>query len=259
MMNRESDTIPEAVEWTKYERKERKAKVEIKTIVITGGPCAGKTSAMEWIRRDIAQKGYRVLVIPETATEFISGGVCPWTCGTNYDYQTVQMHLQREKERCFRQAAETMESQAQKILIVCDRGMYDNMIYMTKKEFYSILDHMQTTEEEVLGNYDAVFHLVTAAIGTDAFATDLNNTARYEGQEQSILMDRKFIQSWAPHPNHFKVDSNQDFDSKMKSLINGITAFLDGSIFYPEAAMPEKLPVYKDTGDWEVEQEYPDM
>ena len=232
--------------------------MEIKTIVITGGPCAGKTSAMEWIKRDVAKLGYRVLVIPETATEFISGGVCPWTCGTNYDYQVVQMHLQREKERCFRQAAATMEKQAEQILIVCDRGMYDNMIYMTKDEFYSILDLMGTTEEEVLGNYDAVFHLVTAAKGTSAFATDLNNTARYEGAEQSIIMDDKFIQSWAPHPSHYKVESDENFDEKMQSLINGIAGFLGKEAVYPEVKNPEHIPPFKIDAAWEIEQEYPE-
>ena len=232
--------------------------MEIRRMVVTGGPCAGKTSAMQWIMRDIPKLGYRVLIVPETATEFISGGVAPWTCGTNYDYQVVQMHLQREKERCFLQAAKTMESQADKILIVCDRGMYDNMVYMTKDEFYSILERMGTNEEEVLGNYDEVFHLVTAAIGTDAFATDLNNTARYEGQEQSIIMDQKFIQSWAPHPKHYKVLSDQDFDLKMKSLINGISLSLTGELMYPEAKVPEQIPVSKDTAAWEIEQVYPE-
>lgn len=232
--------------------------MEIKTIVITGGPCAGKTSAMEWIKRDIARLGYRVLVIPETATEFISGGVCPWTCGTNYDYQVVQMHLQREKERCYKKAAGTMEAQADKILIVCDRAMYDNMIYMTKDEFYSILEKMETTEEEVLGAYDAVFHLVTAAIGTSAFDTGLNNEIRYEDAEQSRVMDEKFIQSWAPHPKHYKVASSEDFEQKMKTLINGISDFLKGEMVYPEAAKPEYIPPYKDSSAWAIEQEYPE-
>lgn len=215
--------------------------MEITTIVITGGPCAGKTTAMDWIKKDIAALGYRVLIIPETATEFISGGVCPWTCGTNYDYQVVQMHLQNEKELCFRQAAETMYSQCDKILLVCDRGQFDNKVYMTPEEFASIMSHMGLAESDVLKHYDAIFHLVTAAIGTDAFGTQLNNTARYEDADRSREMDQQFIDAWAGHPNHYKVPSGEDFDLKMKTLINGISAFLQKDLPYPEAPLPETI------------------
>ena len=54
--------------------------VEITKIVITGGPCAGKTTAMSWIQSTFTKKGYTVLFVPETATELITGGVAPWTC-----------------------------------------------------------------------------------------------------------------------------------------------------------------------------------
>ena len=32
-------------------------------------------------------KGYQVLFVPETATELITGGVAPWTCGDNLNCQ----------------------------------------------------------------------------------------------------------------------------------------------------------------------------
>ena len=47
------------------------------------------------------QMGYTVLFVPETATELISGGVAPWTCGTNADFQKCQFRLQLEKESVF--------------------------------------------------------------------------------------------------------------------------------------------------------------
>ena len=104
---------------------------QITKIVITGGPCAGKTTAMSWIQNSFTRRGYVVLFVPETATELISGGVAPWTCGTNFDYQVCQCALQMEKERIFKKAARTMPQE--KILIVCDRGMFDNKAYMTDK------------------------------------------------------------------------------------------------------------------------------
>lgn len=95
-------------------------KMRVSKIVITGGPCAGKTTGMSWIQNAFTERGYKVLFISETATELISGGVAPWTCSTNVEYQKCQMKLQIEKEKVFEQAAGTMDSG--KILIVCDRG-----------------------------------------------------------------------------------------------------------------------------------------
>ena len=68
-----------------------KKEVKVSKIVLTGGPCAGKTTALTWINNYFSQRGYTVLFVPETATELISNGVAPWTCGTNYDYQSLQI------------------------------------------------------------------------------------------------------------------------------------------------------------------------
>ena len=72
----------------------------------------------------------------ETATELITGGVAPWTCGSNEEYQVCQVDLQLTKERLFVHAAESMA--AEKILIVCDRGILDNKAYMTEAEFLAV-------------------------------------------------------------------------------------------------------------------------
>ena len=100
----------------------------IKKVVITGGPCAGKTTALSWIHNAFSKSGYKVLFVPETATELITGGVAPWTCGSNFDYQVGQCRLQWEKEQIFIDAANSMKED--RILIICDRGMIDNKAYM---------------------------------------------------------------------------------------------------------------------------------
>ncbi|MDO5708982.1 MAG: ATP-binding protein, partial [Coriobacteriales bacterium] len=114
--------------------------MSISKIVVTGGPCGGKTTALTRIQRDLSHLGYTVLVVPETATSLISGGVAPWTCASNEEYQKVQMRLQYEKERLFEQAANTMPND--KIVIVCDRGELDNKAYMTDEEFSEVLDFL---------------------------------------------------------------------------------------------------------------------
>ncbi len=224
--------------------------VEITKIVITGGPCAGKTTAMSWIQSNFTKMGYKVLFVPETATELITGGVAPWTCGSNLDYQKCQMQLQLEKERIFRQGAATMD--ADKVLIVCDRGALDNRAYMSEVEFAQVLTSLGANEVQLRDNYDAVFHLVTAAKGAEAFYTTANNTARTETVEQAAALDDKLIAAWTGHPHLRIIDNATDFQDKLKRLIAEIASFLGEPepmeierkflIGYPDLAMLEKLP-----------------
>ena len=198
--------------------------MEISKIVITGGPCAGKTTAMSWIQNAFTQKGYTVLFIGETATEFIRGGVAPWTCGTNVEYQKCQMKLQIEKEKLFEQAAKTMKSE--KILMVCDRGALDNRAYMTDEEFAEVLCYVGSNEIELRDSYDAVFHLVSAAKGAEQFYTTANNEARTETVEQARELDDKLINAWTGHP-HFRIINNEtDFAEKMRRLLVEISQVL---------------------------------
>lgn len=223
---------------------------EITKIVITGGPCAGKTTAMSWIQNAFTARGYAVLFVPETATELISGGVAPWTCGTNTDYQKCQIQLQMEKERLFRQAAETMAKE--KILIVCDRGAMDNKAYMSELEFSCVLRELHYDEVALRDNYDAVFHLTTAAKGAEAFYTTANNTARTETPAQAAALDDKLIAAWTGHPHLRIIDNSTDFEEKMKRLIAEIAAFLGEPepleierkylIEYPDIAWLESTP-----------------
>ena len=199
--------------------------MELTKIVITGGPCGGKSTAMEAIRREFAQRGYTVLVIPETATELITGGVAPWTCGTNGDYQTLQLKLQRKKEEIFELAARTMT--ADRILLVCDRGAADSRAYMTEAEFAAALKELNTDEATLLGSYDGVFHLVTAAKGAEGSYTTENNAARTETPTEAAVLDDRVIAAWKGHPHFRVIDNSTDFEGKIRRLTEEIAAFLE--------------------------------
>ena len=224
--------------------------VQITKIVITGGPCGGKSTAMSWIQNAFTQKGYKVLFIPETATELITGGIAPWTCGSNGEFQKCLLRMQLEKEKVFEQAAKTMN--AEKALIVCDRGALDNKAYMDSLEFAQVLEYLETNEVDLRDNYDAVFHLVTAAKGAADFYTTANNNARTETVEEAAAIDDKLIASWTGHPHLRVIDNSSDFEEKLKRLIAEISSFLEEPepfeiarkylIEYPDIKWLESLP-----------------
>ena len=235
--------------------------MKLTKIVITGGPSAGKTTAMSWVQNAFSKLGYTVLFVPETATEFITGGVAPWTCGTNLDYQKVQMELQLTKERLFEKAARTMK--AEKVLIVCDRGAIDNKSYMNDEEFAAVLREVGKTERELLLSYDAVFHLVSAAKGAEEFYTFANNAARYESVGQAVALDDRLIAAWQGHPHHCIIDNSVELREKLKNLIAAIRDFLGEPappeierkflVEMPELTALEKLQGFRRV---EIEQAY---
>ncbi len=204
--------------------------MQIRKIVVTGGPCAGKTTAMSWIQNAFTERGYRVLFIPETATEFLTGGVAPWTCGTNLDYQKVQMELQLKKEELFMKAARTMD--VDRILLVCDRGSMDNKAYMTDAEFQAVLKDLNLNEVELRDQYDGVFHLVTAANGALSAYSQANNHTRYETADEAVRLDQRLIAAWSGHPHLRIIDNSTDFEQKMHRLLEEISRLLGSEDIY---------------------------
>ena len=229
-------------------QKEQK-NVKVSKIVLTGGPCAGKTTALSWINNYFTKIGHIVLTVPETATELISNGVAPWTCETNYDYQLLQIKLQKYKEKIFEDGAKTMNG---KVLIVCDRGVMDNKAYMKEAEFKRILKELDTNEIKERDSYDAVFNLVSAAKGKEDFYTLSNNKARKETVEEAKRVDDKIISSWTGHPHFRIIDNSTDFEEKLERLIKEILSFLGEPepleierkflIKYPNLKKLESLP-----------------
>lgn len=224
--------------------------MSITKIVITGGPCAGKSTAMTWIQDHFTKLGYTVLFIPETATELITGGVAPWTCNTNLDFQEFLAQLQITKEDVYERAAKNMGKD--KVLIVCDRGLLDNKGYLQQKEFKELTKRLDTAEVELRDMYDAVFHLVTAANGAAEFYTLANNSARTETPEEAVAKDNALIAAWTGHPHFRVIDNSTDFNGKMLRLVHEIASFLGEPepyeierkflIDYPDIAWLESLP-----------------
>lgn len=195
----------------------------INKIVITGGPCAGKSTALSWIQNAFTQKGYTVFFVGESATELINSGINFEVCKNTINFQTTLMSLQREKEKIYYELAKKLDN---KVLIVCDRGMLDSKAYVSSLEFQCLLNTLEANEIELRDNYDAIFHLVTAAKGAEEFYTLENNAARKESVKEAALIDDKIISAWTGHPHLRVIDNSTNFEGKIQRLISEISSFL---------------------------------
>ena len=231
----------------------------VRKIVITGGPCAGKTTGMTWIQKSFEKLGYTVLFMSEPATEMKTAGITPARCTSSMAYQLFQMKLQLEKEKIFDAAAQDIlkkmeedgDSQA-KVLIVCDRGFFDNRAYMTQEEFDEALRQLGVDADEKLRSYDAVFHLETTAKNAAVYYGTQNNAIRDESPAEAVALDDRVIAAWERH-SYFRIIENLNgFEDKMRHLVAEIAAALGEPvpyeirrrflIDYPDIAALEALP-----------------
>jgi len=186
--------------------------------VITGGPSAGKTTGLSRLHRVISEKGYKVIVVPETATEVILSGIRPEELPIEV-FQRVIVERGICKEETVRRVAKCYDKH---VVIFYDRGLLDSRAYMSEESFIKILKEYNLSVLSARDNYDAVFHLVTAAIGAEEFYTTENNKARLETAEEAKVKDKKTMDAWIGHSHMRVIDNSTDFDEKISRLIKEV-------------------------------------
>ena len=195
----------------------------ITKVVLTGGPAAGKTTLVSRVLKEFKQEdGWRVITIPETATELISGfGIKPFGgCMSMLAFQDFVVADQIHKEKLALDAAQLVPEE--NILILYDRALMDDKAYVTDEEFAQVIARFDgRTEERVLANYDLVLHLITCAKGAE-FAYDLANNARTESIEYAREMDDRTLRAWSAHPNLRIIDNDANFNRKIERALREI-------------------------------------
>lgn len=213
---------------------------KILKVVITGGPCAGKSSALEYLIKYYQEKNIKVFFIKEVATELINQGIAPWTCKTSLEFQKIRMNLQLQKETEIEE--EIKKCKDEKILVIYDRGLMDSNAYTKDNEFNEVLNELNLNIIDARDRYDAVFHLLSVSKDKEEFYTLSNNNARIETVEEAKILDDKIIASWIGHP-HFRIIKSYDlFIDKINNLVNEINNLLDNNSLEIERKYLIKYP-----------------
>lgn len=202
-------------------------------IVLTGGPCAGKTQILSRLTQVLEGRGYKVITVPEAATHLILNGICPSASISMDDFQNFVIDAQIANEQVFESAAQYYDES--KLIFFYDRGIVDGCAYTDKDTvFAKLLANRNMTFADAYNRYDAVLHLVTAANGAEKFyqwndpnSTDVgNNAARSESPEEARIKDEKTLNAWIGHPHLRVFDNSTDFDGKIQRVIREVFALL---------------------------------
>lgn len=191
---------------------------EIYTVAITGGPCAGKSTMIDFLSTELEKNNIKCMVIPETATEIINDKI-HWrdTNVPRYDFQDAVFSLQLSKENVFFNLAQKINYS--KIVILCDRGLMDGKAYIDEVSFNNILkSHGFSSEDEILKRYDLVLHLETSAIlGSETYETK-SNKARTANIIEAMTFDNNVKSAWENHSNLKLFKSTPSFDDKKQAI-----------------------------------------
>jgi len=191
-------------------------------IVLTGGPCGGKTTALARLSSYLRERGFEVITVPEAFSILGSNGFEMSYFGTEGMGMVVQdtvMKLQESLEDGFEKI---LRARGKPGVLLCDRGLMDGAAYMSTEEWDELLKRrgVKNVCELREGRYNAVFHLITAAEGAEKFYTLENNEVRTETPEEARTVDGKTRNAWIGHPKLCVLDNSTNFEGKLQRLVD---------------------------------------
>ena len=198
--------------------------MNIYKIVLTGGPCAGKTKVFDYVKNELEKDNYYVISVPETAREKILNGIVPYNDREHtLKFQDYMLQYQSLKEDIAYDYALNIKDKDFKfikdkkgIVILYDRSMLDNRAYLPLYDFENLLDKYNYKELDILSKYDLVIDLIsTATLKQEAYVTD---EARSESKEVSAQLDEYTTHSYLLHHNLKVVKPTENIEEKQCKL-----------------------------------------
>lgn len=200
-------------------------------IVLTGGPCSGKSTLMREIEETY---GDYVHCVPEVATILISQvGIHPDANDEEHNarFQKILYRVQRS----FEEAAELQALKDGKKAIVLDRGTLDAVAYMhgvdgwKRQVRFTIATGLSASDE--LKRYEQVIYLAPPTREVYEAARH-NNSARSESYEQAVMLAERTREAWHVHGEEawsrfrFKIVDGKTWNEKRDAAMETLKFFL---------------------------------
>jgi len=200
----------------------------IHEIVLTGGPCGGKSTLMTSCKQTFGQKGYKLISIPEAVSEVMASGI-GYHEMPGYLFNDILFSKILNNEENSLRAGKYFAEQGQKVIIMYDRGLRDIAAYTSPENWNRMMKKHKLTDEILNNRYDAVLNLVTTAYGAEiAFEQQWgNNPQRHEtgGIQQARDTEDRTQAAWQGHHNfQVFVNGSGGWPEKEKRVLDAIEA-----------------------------------
>ncbi|XP_066995754.1 TRPL translocation defect protein 14 [Anabrus simplex] len=200
---------------------EQKSK-KVYKIVLTGGPCGGKTTGQSRLCTFFENMGWKVFRVPETATVLLSGGIkfSDLSAEEAFKFQENLLKTMLQIENTFFALG---ESCSRDCLIICDRGAMDASAFISREKWEKMMTANGWNNVELRDNrYNQIVHMVSAANGAEDFYSTEDHVCRSEGVETARELDYKAAAAWVGHPYFDVIDNSTDFETKICRMIDSI-------------------------------------
>ena len=193
-------------------------------ILITGGPCAGKTESLQHIKAYLIGLEYNVYICNEIPTMLISNGIDTQKID-KLDFQKLVIQLQIEMQKIYENVLSL--SKSNKNIVLFDGSPIDCLKFITKKEFDDIVSNYGLTYDTILNSYNGVIHLETVAKKFPELYTTSNNSARKSDVNEAVNRDNRLIEAYKDHPNRVIISSYRNLDEKRISIQDGMDKIIN--------------------------------
>ena len=195
-------------------------------LVLTGGPCAGKTRCLHAIRETFRAD---IITVPEASTLVLGSGFPPpgherIRCPMDEWIQAFQgtiLSIQQEIEATFERLAPACGAR----LIVCDRGVLDGAAYWPGGR-ESFLRHFGKSLDECFARYRAVLHLQSLAESHPHLYGTEGNLTRYECTADALRVEQAVRAAWEGHPGLTIIPAEVDPQVKIDRVLQCVRALL---------------------------------
>jgi len=192
--------------------------MKVYKIVLTGGPCAGKTKILGSLSKELEKLGYYVIVVPETASEYIRNKVIPNDTNRKHTlmFQDLMLCTQYVKEESSENYAEFIKDKHE-VVILYDRAIMDNRAYLNQEDYDNLLKKYDINQLKLLDKYDLVIDLISTATAKKE-SYELNDT-RTEPIELASARDKLTSLAWLLHRNLKVIKPTEELDDKKEIVL----------------------------------------
>jgi predicted ATPase len=194
----------------------------IPTVVLTGGPCSGKTSLLRELQLDD-----RLHLVPEAATVAISELFCkpPSSGATDSHHRSFQKQV-RDLQVLFEHIGQINADERGATLMIVDRGLVDGHAYLTGEDpDTKYIEYFGVPHTHDYALYAAVIHL--APPSREVYEREKsNNPARRETYAEAIALDAAITRAWKDHPDYLRVGDGESWEAKRFAALQKIATLM---------------------------------
>lgn len=200
--------------------------VNIIEIIVTGGPCSGKSELIRLASDELKAKNIPVFVVGETATELLKGNFVYEDDPLSFQRTVCAVQLVKEKAAKEYAYAYIQRTAAKNVVIIYDRSAWDTRAYIDSENW-------KRNIQKPLGIYSElgscfVIHLESAA-AIGEFSKE-NNAERYENSDSALMIDKRLFDIYRSHPLFVHIPARTDYEQKKAEFLKALSVFVEAKM-----------------------------